>query len=116
MAAVRGAVERPHGHDRPVDRAGDDRERDQARVLARVARRDDQEQTEGAVHTDHHQLVVGLVGDPLPAGGPELHQREQPDEEDQPEEQEREAQIAGTGRIVHESLRSDGDGWKRGGM
>ena len=62
VAVLGGVNQGLHSHDAPVNDTGPDREPDETRVGLRIASGEQQEDAEGGVDADHHQLVFMLPG------------------------------------------------------
>jgi hypothetical protein len=67
------SVEGLYGHNAGMNETGPDREPDQAAVLQRISRGNEQEDAESGIDAEYHLFVLGLIGLPAPTGRPPRH-------------------------------------------
>src|SRR5580658_463178 len=104
VAVLCGSVERLRSHDARMHQARPNSEPDQAAILQRISRSEEQEYSQRRVHSENHLLVFRLIGLPAPAGRPPSHhQRINAQNKNQPNENQSYTQITQPRGIAHKS-------------
>src|SRR5262249_57172903 len=101
MASLAGVGDRLNSHDRGMNHTRPHREPDQASMLIRISRCEQQKDSERRVDANDHQQVVRVTMSPCPAGWPDKAEWIDSKNEDQPHGYESDPQRKQAGRVRH---------------